>query len=159
MEYFQSIVSDYLRADRSTFINNEFLIQLDEGDRPIKGRHWYCDVVAVNLAQSAVYLCEVTYSATQQALMARLAGWAENWAELVHAVRRDTGAPAQWQVQPWVFIPKKYHDAYTERFARVRAPEHTLPAMPVPRVTLLEDTLPWEYCTWDRREDALTNDD
>jgi hypothetical protein len=42
MDYFQGVVTEYLRADRTIFVNTECLIQLDGGDPPGKGRHWYC---------------------------------------------------------------------------------------------------------------------
>jgi len=62
VDYFQSVVTDYLRANRSTFLNTECLLQLQPWDSPRKGESWICDVVAVNFHKSTVYLCEVTYS-------------------------------------------------------------------------------------------------
>ncbi len=41
MDYFQGVVTEYLRAKRSVFVNTEFMISLDEGDKPKKDRHWY----------------------------------------------------------------------------------------------------------------------
>ena len=48
MDYFQGVVTDYLRANRSVFVNTECLIQLDEGNKQLKCRHWFCDAMAVN---------------------------------------------------------------------------------------------------------------
>lgn len=48
MDYFQGVVTEFLRANRSTFVNTEYLIQLDEVKTPLKARHWYCDALAVN---------------------------------------------------------------------------------------------------------------
>ncbi len=47
MDYYQGVVTDYLRADRAMFVNTECCIQLDEGNNPdaFPGRHWYCDAV------------------------------------------------------------------------------------------------------------------
>jgi hypothetical protein len=67
MDYFQGVVTEFLRANRSTFVNTEYLIQLDEGKLPVKSRHWYCDALAVNFEESTVFLCEVTYSKTMSA--------------------------------------------------------------------------------------------
>src|SRR5271157_6537115 len=83
MDYFQGVVTEYLRAKRSVFVNTECLISLDEGDNPKKSRHWYCDVVAVDFKESTVYLCEISYSATVQSLLTRLQAWRKCWSELV----------------------------------------------------------------------------
>ena len=72
MDYFQGVVTEYLRAKREVFVNTEFLIQLDPGDVQVKGRSWYCDAVAVSFRDSAVYLCEITYSSSMHALITRL---------------------------------------------------------------------------------------
>jgi len=80
--YFQEIVTEYLRADRAMFVNTECLIQLNPGDVVSKGTHWYCDAVAVNFRESAVYLCEVTYSTSLSALIGRLQAWSSNWVRL-----------------------------------------------------------------------------
>ena len=39
MDYYQGVVTDYLRADRSVFINTECLIQIARGREPPKA-HW-----------------------------------------------------------------------------------------------------------------------
>jgi hypothetical protein len=62
MDYFQGVVTEFLRADRAMFVNTEYLIQLDPGTSLGKGRHWYCDALTINFKDSTVYLCEVTYS-------------------------------------------------------------------------------------------------
>jgi len=56
MDYFQGVVTEYLRANRATFVNTECLIQLEAGDTPAKGQHWYCDAVAVNFKEKTVGL-------------------------------------------------------------------------------------------------------
>lgn len=76
MDYFQGVVTEFLRANRSTFVNTECLIQLEPGDTPEKDRHWFCDVIALNLAEKTIYLCEVSYSGTLAALIKRLRAWA-----------------------------------------------------------------------------------
>ena len=154
MDYFQGVVTEYLRANRSVFVNTECLLQLDAG-QPQKNRHWYCDAVAVNFKDTTVYLCEITYSATMQALLARLHSWRSNWAELTAAVLRDSSIPATWSVQPWLFIPKKHHEVFVKKSARPSPTPGVSAEMPSPRITYLEAVVPWEYCTWDRKEDAL----
>jgi hypothetical protein len=62
MDYFQGVVTEFLRADRAMFVNTEYLIQLEPGSSLAKGRHWYCDALAINFKESTVHLCEVSYS-------------------------------------------------------------------------------------------------
>jgi hypothetical protein len=50
VDHFESVVVDYLRADRALFVNPQCCIQLNPGSNPdTSGPHWYCDVVAVSL--------------------------------------------------------------------------------------------------------------
>ncbi len=158
MDYFQGVVTEYLRAKRSVFVNTECLLQLDNG-KTLKDRHWYCDIVAANFSEKTVYLCEVTYSATMQTLIGRLAAWQQHWPLLVAAIHRDCGIPADWTVSPWVFIPEKYKGRFLERFQLMSQSGDVNKAMPTPRITHLESTLPWAYLvTWDRKVDAIDGD-
>ncbi len=86
MDYFQGVVTEFLRADRAVFVNTECLIQLEPGNAPRRDRHWYCDAVAVNMQRQSVYLCEVSYSRTLHALLRRLQSWRANWTEIRPAV-------------------------------------------------------------------------
>jgi hypothetical protein len=57
MDYFQGVVTENLRADRAMFVNTECCIQLNPGANPDRtGPHWFCDAVAVNLRDEAVFL-------------------------------------------------------------------------------------------------------
>lgn len=145
MDYFQGIVAEYLRANRATFINPEYCLQLDEKEKaPSKGSSWYVDILAINIAQRAVFLCEVTYSQSLSALLKRLTEWSQHWAQILHALHRDSGVPMEWSVRPWVFIP----ETLIPRFV-TKTPEFS--AKPI--ITPLEMTMPWLYCTWDRRDE------
>jgi hypothetical protein len=63
MDYFESIVVNYLRADRATFVNTECCIQPNRADNPdASGPHWYCDAVAMELRTETVFLCEISYA-------------------------------------------------------------------------------------------------
>jgi len=152
MDYFQGVVTEYLRADRSMFVNTECLLQLDIGAAPDKGRHWYCDAVAVNLREKTVYLCEVTYSSTLHALITRLKAWDSHWPQLCEAIQRDCATDKTWKVQPWIFIPKDRQDTLTKKMSEFMAIEMSLSRMPIPKVKYLEDVVPWKYRTWDRKE-------
>jgi hypothetical protein len=143
MDYFQGVVAEYLRANRSTFVNPEFWFSLDgNADAAPKNTSWFVDVLAVNFEQRCVFLCEVTFSKTPYALLKRLGTWAENWPKVTAAIRRDAKIPGDWNIIPWVFVPEPQIAAIRDRLPR-------FPGMPP--ITALEDTLPWKYRTWDRR--------
>lgn len=158
MDYFQGVVSEYLRAKRSVFINTEFMISLDEGSKPKKDRHWFCDAVAVDFKDKTVYLCEITYSETTQALLARLQNWRKCWQDLSESIRRDAGVPKDWNVRPWVFLPKKYAGPFRQKYMTLPNISTGTAQMPEPLITHLESTLPWEYkLTWDRTVNHIAN--
>ena len=147
MDYYQGIVAEYLDADRAVFVNNECFLQLESGNNPPKGTSWYCDMVAVNLRESTVYLCEVTYSASLQALLDRLKAWDSHWHRLRSAIQRDCSISSEWNIQPWVFIPKD------RRW--ILDAKHQSTQMPTLRVTHLESIVPWKYQSWNRTKDII----
>ena len=151
-DYFQGVVAEYLRADRGMFVNPEILLQLDQGASPKKGRFWYCDLMAVSLREEAVFLCEVTYSSSCSALMARLAAWRNHWDDLRLALKRDCGVDPAWSLSPWVFLPEDRKTVYDRKLCKLGS--LGIPGMPEPKVTFLEHVVPWKYCTWDRQPDA-----
>jgi hypothetical protein len=99
MDHFESIVLEYLRADRSLFVNSQCCIQLNPGDNPdTSGPHWYCDAIAVSFKRQAAYLCEITYATPPTSLMKRLTAWNKDWGLLREALFRDSGVPTDWPV-------------------------------------------------------------
>lgn len=146
MDYYQGVVVDYLRADRAMFVNTEHLIQLDDGlNQEKKGRHWYCDVMAVNFREHTIYLGEITYSKTLSALLKRLSAWSENWEELRQALIRDASLPTDWSVIPWAFVPGNLIELLRVRLAERGLDGVVSGGMPCPMITALEDTSPWKY--------------
>ena len=158
MDYFQGVVTEYLRANRSTFVNSEFCIQLDPDGEPQKGRHWYCDAVAANFESKTIYLCEVTYSKTLQALVTRLQAWNKNWPLLCQAIFRDCSVPNDWAVQPWMFIPNEGREIFKKRLAAFGIEKKSSGLMPYPSITDLEEVVPWKYSSWNRRHIAHETD-
>ena len=153
MDYFQGVVTEYLRANRATFINTECCIQLNPGPNPdTSGPHWYCDAVAVNLQEQKAYLCEITYSKTLSALSKRLASWAESWGLLRVALHRDCGIPLEWPVSPWLFVPEALEQLLREQLSRLPAPGKADERMPDAKVTRLEEVVPWKYRSWNREQ-------
>jgi hypothetical protein len=150
MDYYQGVVVEYLRADRSVFVNTECCIQLNEADNPDNsGPHWYCDSIAVNFKKETVYLCEVSYSKTLAALLKRLADWNSNWSGVKLSIERDCRLPSDWPVVPWLFIPEQSKlnaTAGIQRLGRTRS-------MPDPKITTLESVAPWNYPSFNRKEE------
>jgi hypothetical protein len=156
MDYYQSVVVDYLRADRALFINTEYCIQLREGNPDMCGphSHWYCDVVVVEFGSSAVFLGECSYAAGLQGLVERLKYWNENWQGVCDALARDSRLSPEWKwtVRPWLFVPRDFLGKLEEGLKRITGGE---PLNFLPRVTSLEMVQPWKYSSYDRRGENM----
>ena len=157
MDYFQGVVTEFLRANRSTFVNTEYLIQLDEGT-PQKGRHWYCDALAVNFEHSTVYLCEITYSKTMSALLGRLQAWAAHWESVCSSITQASHLTGAWRFQPWVFVPEDSQALLLRKLEVGQSTGLEPSSIPAPRITTLESVAPWNYCTWDRKHELSERD-
>lgn len=146
MSFYQNVVIEYLRADRALFVNTECCLQLNSGDNPdTSGPHWYCDATTVDLRAQIVFLCEISYSATLDALVKRLSGWHEHWDGVVAALRRDCYVPAAWPARPWLFVHEEAISVLLKRLSQI-APNLAFR----PRITPLEFVQPWRYCSWNR---------
>ena len=156
MDYFQGVVTEYLRADRAVFVNTECCIQLNAGANPDRtGPHWFCDAVALNLREKQVFLCEVTYSRSLSALNKRLTDWASNWNPLRAALVRDCCLQNDWSVTPWLFIPNELRSSLNEKLCRIASIGIGAGQMPSPRITDLEEVTPWKYKSWNRYEEPV----
>ncbi len=151
MDYFQGVVTAYLRADRAMFVNTECCIQLNANPNPDNsGPHWYCDAVAADFRSKSVYLCEVTYSKSLDALMKRLTDWAKYWDRVTQALVRDCYLPKNWPVEPWVFVPTRLRSQLEGKLSTLQGMGSAAHLMPQPKITELESVLPWKYCSWNR---------
>jgi hypothetical protein len=148
LDYFQGVVTEYLRATRTQFVNTEYMINLDEDGTYKKGRHWYCDAVAIDLSNRTVHLCEITYSKTLQSLSTRLQAWANHWPELLAAIYRDSALPGDWEVSPRVFVPAENRNVLEKCISGIKSPDGCISLMPKPIITTLESVLPWKYRSW-----------
>ena len=148
MDYFQGVITEYLRSRRTTFVNAEYLLQLDAGDVYAKDRHWYCDAVAVDHADVTVELCEITYSKTLHSLFKRLQAWSNHWPNVVAAVHRDSALKGSWLVRPRVFIPQEARKTFERKLGLLTRPSEQPVQMPPPIVTSMEEVLPWMYRSW-----------
>lgn len=151
MDFYQSVVVDYLRADRAVFVNAECCIQLNPGPNPdISGPHWYSDAVACDFKDRVVFLCEMSYEKSLGSLVKRLAQWHQNWLGVRAAVARDCHLPTDWHVRPWLFIPLDLVETLVRNLDDAVGPDGMLTLRP--RITNLELVQPWRYRSWDHRD-------
>lgn len=158
MDYFQGVVVEYLRATRSQFVNTEYMINIDADGTYKKGRHWYCDVVAIDFANLSVHLCEVTYSKTLHSVTGRLQAWSNYWPDLVQSIRRDRALGAEWNVLPRIFIPESLKSLLEARLKTIKYELPSANLMPQPIVTTLEEVLPWKYRSWNGKAFKANSD-
>lgn len=152
MDYYESVVLDYLRADRAVFVNSECCIQINEKGNPdTSGPHWYCDAVVADFRSKAVLLCEISYSAQLGALTKRLRDWQDHWKDVVVALRRDSLLPEDWPIHVWLFVPKHLVSLLRERLTQIGNGQ---PLEFVYKITELEEIHPWLYCSWNRNGKA-----
>jgi len=148
MDYYESIVLDYLRADRAVFVNRECCIQLKKQHNPdTSGPHWYCDAVAADFRSKTVFLCEISYGSQLTALTKRLKAWQDHWELIVGAIRRDSHLPEDWPIAVWLFVPKHLRSLLDKRLTQIREGGRLNFDY---KITELEEVQPWLYCSWDR---------
>ena len=151
MNYCESVVVDYLRADRALFVNTECCIQINEADNPdSSGAHWYCDAAA-DFRSKRVFLCEISYAMGLDALLKRLKGWQENWDGVCGALLRDSFLPQDWAVRPWLFVPEECVAVLTKGLDQIGKGG---PLKFTPRITPLQMVQPWKYRSWNRKGEA-----
>jgi hypothetical protein len=144
MNYYESVVIDYLRSDRAIFVNTECCIQLNEGDNPdVTGPHWYCDAVAIDFKSQCIFLCEISYSRSLSDLVKRLTAWHEEWPLVRLALQRDSKLP-DWPTRPWLFVPEALVPLLLKKLQSIGSLGY------VPRITPLEMVQPWRYRSWSR---------
>ena len=157
MDYFQGVVVEFLRADRSVFVNTECCIQLHPHANPdSSGPHWFCDALAVNMRLREAYLCEVSYAQGLGALSKRLSAWAASWAQLRQALARDCSIDPAWHVRPWLFVPANAHELASKIIGGLVHVDDPAQQMPTPHVTALESILPWKYKSWNRFDNEMS---
>ena len=148
MDYYEGVAIDYLRADRTLFVNTECCIQITPGHNPDKGTHWYCDALVADFRSKAVFLCEISYSVQLSDLTKRLKAWHDNWDGIRGALARDCALPNEWlaRLRPWLFVREESIPNLLKRLSKIGdgPPEF------VPRITPLAMVQPWLYCSWNR---------
>lgn len=149
MDYYQTVVLDYLRADRSLFLNPETCIQLNPHANPdLSGPHWYCDAVVADFHKKRILLVEISYAAELGSLKKRLLEWNLHWREIRVALHRDCFLPVEWDIIPWLFIPKDRQEMLVHWIESHAMSTQGFKLNPL--LTHLESVQPWKYCSWDR---------
>jgi hypothetical protein len=156
MDYYQGVVREFLQLDRSIFIHEELVIDLDfDENRPqgknLKGRHWICDLAALSQKEKTLYLGEVTYSKSLQSIISRFDSWSQHWPDIVESLMRDSGIDRSWQICPWAFIPKKNKELFREKINKLPKIGLGKTQMPNPKMTFLEEVVPWKSKNWKGR--------
>ena len=150
MDHYKAVVMQYLQSDRTVFVNAECCIRLDDTANVEKGGpHWFCDAVAIDLRHRAVYLCDVAYKL--QALVKKMAAWAQHWEAVKAALQRDCKVPASWRIHVWLFVPRDTIAMLDEKLEELRRRQGCPFKV---KITSLEDVQPWRFWTWDRSDGA-----
>jgi hypothetical protein len=150
LEYFQPITVEYLRADRAIFVNTEFCLQLNEG-LPAASAHWFVDALAVDFRSKTIFLCETSFEKSMASIVERLQKWQTNWTAIPKALARDSALDVgllSWPIRAWLFVPQDCLRILLKKLAVVTAASSD--GFPPPRITTLEMTQPWQYCSWNR---------
>ena len=92
MNYYESVVMDYLRSDRAVFVNTNCCIQLNQADNPgTSGPHWCCDVVVeAMMALNASSAMKPSIIAWDLETMPDLAGFVSSPRRASNPPRRPT---------------------------------------------------------------------
>ncbi len=140
---------EYLRADRSVFVNTECWLQIKPGKQPPKGSSWYCDAVVADFRAKTVFLCEVSYSEGQQKQIKRLKDWNQHWEEICGALvsREYNNLPADWTVRVWLYVPKDQLEKLVDGLEKIG--NGILQRLSL-RITTLEMAEPWKYDNYNR---------
>lgn len=155
MDFFESVVIEYLEADRSLFVNPQCCIQINEGDNPdTSGPHWYCDAVVADFRSHCVFLCEITFANPPSGLLKRLSGWNDHWPKVCKALVRDSHLPEEWPVRPWLFFPERLIPNVLDALEKLNVSSESNSLLPVSRITPLEMVYPWLYKSWNRQGEA-----
>lgn len=139
MDYFQTVVGEWLTADGRTLIAQEYGLRTSDV-RSFKSKNQtnlWPDIVAVRLMDKKVYLCEITWSRDWQRIKLKLDNYWNLLPSIKDALECWLGIPQteEWAVSVWYFVP----ESHTMRIMAMRPGELNL------RVTKLEDIKPWTY--------------
>lgn len=156
--FYEGVVVEYLHNHERMFVHPQCLIRLGKEESKEgglkKGRHWYCDAMAVSFKQGVVFLCEVSYAQRVPKMMARLRKWSGEkdgdsgrWSEVCKALQDDFGIPGSWAVKVWLFVPAVESEKVRDKVKAMAAGT----GMPEPKITPLEEVVPWQAVAWNEK--------
>jgi len=149
MNYYESVVIDYLRADRSIFVNTEYCIQIKQGNPDTSGPHWYCDAVALDFRSKEIFLCEISYADKLTNLTKRLRDWHDNWPKIRTALQRHCILAESWPIRPWLFVRQDREPLVRKRLENIANGQESKFDV---KITHLEAVQPWLYRSWNRND-------
>jgi hypothetical protein len=131
-------------------LNPEFWLDLRSYKPPVKTKQErYIDALTVCFRDRVAYLCEISYSVSQSAMIARLREWSAHWPEIARQIYRQANIPEDWGIRIWLFVP----EAAITKLVR-QMPQFPSP----PKITPLEMVVPWSYVNHDRVGEARKPD-
>jgi hypothetical protein len=146
MSQYESVVVEYLRADKSLFLKSDFFIQIRDVQNPARlGPSWYFPIVAADFHKEAILICEVSYSQSLGGLYKRIEGWSNHWHQLCEALCHELNIPKTWPIRPWLFIPDDSIPRVVKKIDGVRFANPGVAFFPDPIITPLEMVQPWKY--------------
>ena len=149
MDYFQSIVAEWLVSDGRTLLAEEYYLRTSHV-RELKHRdqtYLWPDIIAVRLHDRKVFLCEVTWSRNWSAIKRKLEKYAEHMPEIRDALEHWLGIPHDFGMSIWYFVPENHICKIGERKPRGLQLDFTS----------LEDVQPWKYTHGQRFTDGPDN--
>jgi hypothetical protein len=152
MNYYESVVIDYLRADRALFVNTEYCIQINASDNQDKsGDHWYCDAVAMNFRSKEILLCEISYAKQLADMTKRVSAWNDNWIGVREAVVRESCLDnvETWTIRPWLFVQEDSIVGLKQQLQKIAEKQYLNFDC---RITSLETVQPWKYNMHNRND-------
>ena len=147
MSQYESVVIEYLRADRSLFLNLGCFIETPGAENPARvgPYYWSFPIVAADFHKEAILLCEVSYGQALGGLYKRIEGWSNHWHQLCEALGRELNIPKTWSIRPWLFVPDDSIPKVVKKIDGVRSANPGVALFPDPIITPLEMVQPWKY--------------
>ena len=139
MDYYQSIVAEWLTADGRTLVAQEYGLRTSHVQEfKVKGqKNLWPDILAVRPRDKRAFLCEVSWSKDWKRTGEKLAKYHELMPQIRESLDHWLAIPTSndWVVHVWYFVPE----------AQVEKTKQLGPAGLGLRVSSLDQIKPWTY--------------
>jgi hypothetical protein len=139
MDYYQTIVSEWLTSDGRTLVAQEYGLRTSHVNefRHKEQSNLWPDILAVRLNDKQVFLCEVTWSKDWGRIKEKMCVYDVHMPQIRLSLENWLGIPAtdDWKLDVWYFVPK----VHIEKIVQRKPQELRL------RLTPLELIKPWTY--------------